>query len=149
MHIHNGYIKQGWYIKANQAWSFKYICKGWLLVSLSDCPGTFAKAMGKILWPSARAMGTSITPICKSDEKEKVLSPFARAIEKDKVLSPFARAMEKGIVSIFTCHICRIMKIMETSHLQKKCHVMSCSISYTSHLHICTFGKMNNKASNW
>ena len=39
--------------------------------ALSDCHVTFAKVMGKILWPSARAMGTSITLICKSDEKDK------------------------------------------------------------------------------
>ena len=94
MQSHNGYIKQGWYIKANQAWSFKYICKGWLLglgtqwlpwhICESDGKNIMAicKSDGnkyyvdlqerwKGLWPSVRAMGISITLICKSDEKDK------------------------------------------------------------------------------
>ena len=93
----------------------------------------------------ARAM-KRIMAICKRDGNKYYVDLQERW--KGKVLNPFAIAMEKGIVSTFTRHICRIIEIMETSHLQSygkmSCHVMFISL----HVTFAVMGKWNNKASN-
>ena len=90
--------------------------------------------MGKILWPSARAMGTSITLICKSDAKEKVLNPIAIAMEK--ALCPFLHVTSAESWKSWKRHICRKMS----------CHVIFNFLHVTfAHLHICTFGKWTTK----
>ena len=80
--------------------------------------------MGKILCPSARAMGTSITSICKSDEKEKVLSPFARAMGKK--LCPFYTSHPQNHGNHGNVTFAHLQ-----SHGKMSCHVMSIFLHVT------------------